>query len=254
MSENQLLHFAIATAKAAGNYLMENFGKTHKQTEKESLHSIVTAHDISVEKIIIEKIKMAYPSHGILSEECGALDGDSEYRWVIDPLDGSSYFARGLPSFSVAIALLYKNEVILGVIENPVYQETFYATKGGGAFLNQTAIKVSTTSNLSSAIVNFGHRYLRLPDYQPQSGELLKAVRSIRAGGSCAQELCQIASGRTDGLITVNQAPWDFLAGKLILEEAGGKLTRLDGTEILVPDTLIKPTDIVGTNGVLSLK
>jgi myo-inositol-1(or 4)-monophosphatase len=253
MIKHQLIQFAIATAQAAGNYLMENFGDTHSQTEKESLHSIVTTHDIVVEKLIIDRIKGAYPSHGILSEESGAIEFDREYLWVIDPLDGSSYFARGLPNFSVAIALVFKNEVILGVVENPVYQETFYATKGGGAFRNQESIKVSTSSSLSTAIVNFGHRYLRLPDYQPQSGNLLTSVRSIRGGGSCAQELCQIACGRADGLITVNQAPWDFLAGKIILEEAGGKLVKLEGNEISVKDSLKMTTDIVATNGILDL-
>lgn len=253
MQDNPLLQFAISTAQAAGHYLMENFGDMHAQTEKESLHSIVTAHDLAVEKLIIDRIKAAYPSHGILSEESGAFDTDSEYLWVIDPLDGSSYFARGLPNFSVAIALVYKNEIILGVVENPLYQETFYATKRGGAFRNQNSIKVSTSSTLSSAIFNFGHRYLRLPEYQPHSGELLKAVRSIRGGGSCAQELCQIACGRIDGLITVNQAPWDFLAGKLILEEAGGKLVKLNGSEISIEESLKKTTDIVATNGVLDL-
>lgn len=253
MLESHFVQFAISIAQKAGLYLMENFGDTHLQIEKESLHSIVTAHDIAVEKLIMDNIKSAYPSHAILSEESGASSGESDYLWVIDPLDGSSYFARGLPNFSVAIGLLYKNEVILGVVENPVYKETFYATKRGGAFRNQQPIKVSDTASLSSAIVNFGHRYLRLPMYQPHSEELLKSVRSIRGGGSCAQELCQIACGRTDGLITVNQSPWDFLSGKLILEEAGGKLVKLDGAEISIEDALKMKTAIVASNGKLAI-
>ncbi len=254
MSENHFVQFAISLAQKAGLYLMENFGDVHPHSEKESFHSIVTSHDIAVEKLIMDSIKRTYPSHGILSEESGATIGESDYLWVIDPLDGSSYFARGLPNFSVAIALLYKNEVILGVIDNPVYKETFYATKRGGAFLNKQPIKVSDTPTLSSAIINFGHRYLRLPMYQPFSGELLKAVRSIHGGGSCAQELCQIACGRTDGLITVNQSPWDFLSGKIILEEAGGKLKKLNGTEISIEDTLKMKTDIVASNGKLAFE
>ncbi|MBX2902826.1 MAG: inositol monophosphatase [Chitinophagales bacterium] len=253
-SPEYLTNFAIQLAQKAGKLLMKHFGKVHEQIEKESFHSIVTSADVEVETFIKNAIAHTFPHHKIVSEESGATHAESEFIWVIDPLDGSSYYARGIPSFSVSIALIKGHSVILGVVENPFFNETFHAFLSMGAFLNRNAISVSTTTALSSAIFNFGHRYLRSEGYKPASVHNLMAVRSIRGGGSCAQELCQIACGRIDGLVTVNQASWDFFAGKLIVEEAGGKLTELNGEAIHPLNALMKHTDIVATNGLLHIQ
>jgi myo-inositol-1(or 4)-monophosphatase len=250
-SPEYLTNFAVQLAQKAGKQLMQRFGKAHKQMEKESFHSIVTACDIEVENLIKESISHRFPHHGIVSEESPAADTERELVWVIDPLDGSSYYARGLPAFSVSIALVKGDSIILGVIENPFFQETFHAFLSMGAFLNRKEITVSTTSDLSQAIFNFGHRYLRSDEYLPHSALHLRAVRSIRGGGSCAQELCQIACGRIDGLITAHQASWDFFAGKVILEEAGGKLYQLNGQPIQPRLALLNYSDIVATNSLL---
>lgn len=245
------LPFAISLAQEAGAFLMQHFGKQHFEQEKESFHSIVTACDIDVEQLIIKKIQQQFPAHSIVSEESGADIRNSEFQWVIDPIDGSSYFARGIASFSVAFALLQNGEIMLGVIDNPFFKETFYAVKGGGAFKNEERIFVSSTDSLNQSIYSFGHRYLRSESYSPQSTDLLNAVRSIRAGGSCAQELCQLACGRIDGLIAVNQSSWDYFAGKIILEEAGGKMNQLNGKPISITDAILGKQDIYSTNGIL---
>lgn len=250
-SPEYLTNFAIQLAQKAGKILMQHFGKSHLQVEKESFHSIVTQADIEVDKFIQQAIAHTFPHHGIVSEESISTQPQSEFIWVVDPLDGSSYFARSIPSFSVSIALLKGNSVILGVVENPFFKETFHAFLSMGAFLNGKEISVSKTRELSESIVNFGHRYLRDPEHKPNSIENLQAVRSIRGGGSCAQELCQIACGRIDGLITANQSSWDFFAGKVIVEEAGGKLTQLNGKNIQPLTSLLKKTDIVASNSLL---
>lgn len=252
MSNNDAyLSFAIALAREAGCFLMQHFGKQHFEQEKESFHSIVTTCDIDVEQLIIKRIKEQFPCHSIVSEESGADSLNSEFQWIIDPIDGSSYFARGIASFSVAIALLRKGEIVLGVIDNPVFKETFYASNGGGAFRNEDRIAVSTTKTLNQSIFSFGHRFIRSDSYKAQASELLNAVRSIRAGGSCAQELCQLACGRIDGLIAVNQSSWDYFAGKIILEEAGGKMNQLNGKPILISDSILCKQDIYCSNGIL---
>lgn len=251
---NSLLDFAREIAREAGELLMLNFGSKHNEVEKESFHSIVTDIDISAESLLVSKIRNKFPEHSIVSEEAGFSLLSSEYCWVIDPIDGSSYFARGLPTFSVSIALLYKGHLILGVIENPCFKETFYAVVGGGAFLNGALISVSKVSQMNQSVVNFGHRFIRLNEFNAHATKLLKSIRSIRGGGSCAQELCQIACGRMDGLVTLNQSSWDFFAGKLILEEAGGKLTNLLGREISVVDALSANTDIIASNRLIHSK
>lgn len=250
-SPEYLTNFAIQVAKKAGKLLMQHFGKVHLQVEKESFHSIVTPADVEADNFIKQAIARTFPHHGIVSEESAATQPQNEFVWVVDPLDGSSYFARSIPSFSVSLALMKGNSVILGVVDNPFFNETFHAFLSIGAFLNGKPISVSSINELSKSIVNFGHRYLRADDYKPRSTANLQAVRSIRGGGSCAQELCQIACGRIDGLITVNQASWDFFAGKVIVEEAGGKLVQLDGSAINPQRALLASTDIIASNSLL---
>ncbi|HRN93195.1 MAG: inositol monophosphatase [Chitinophagales bacterium] len=253
-SAEYLTNFTIQMAQKAGQILMQSFGKQHKQIEKESFHSIVTQADIASENYIKETIAHTFPSHKIVGEESGESKENSEYIWVVDPLDGSSYFARGIPSFSVSVALIKGNSIILGVVDNPFYNETFHGFLGLGAFLNRKEITVSKTEKLSESIFNFGHRYIRAEEYKPSSTANLQAVRSIRGGGSCAQELCQIACGRIDGLVTVNQSSWDFYAGKIILEEAGGKLFQLNENEVNIHTALLGKTDIAATNRRLKIQ
>ena len=251
MNDSSYIAVAQLAAQKAGDYLRENFGKTICSATKESQHSVVTAHDLESERIIIELLQLYFPSHSILSEEMGLKDRKTSYLWVIDPLDGSSYYARGIPTYSVSISLLKNMEIICGVVYCPANNEMFYAEKGGGAFLNKSSISVSPINKLNESIFSAGHRYLRLEIYETEMRKLLKAVRSIRAGGSCAQELCNVAVGRIDALLTVNQSFWDYAAGALILEEAGGTITDIVGVKLNIDKYMLKKFDLLATNTIL---
>jgi len=240
---------AQLAARTAGGYLMQHFGQQITSSDKESHHSIVTEHDVEAERIIVQGIQNSFPGHSILSEEMGLQKADSDYLWVIDPLDGSSYYSRGIEMFSVAVALLKENQVIAGAIYNPVRSEMFYAWKDGGAFLNGTPITVSPHTNLKETICTAGHRYLRLEQYDQGMRNLLKSVRSIRGGGSCAQEMCYLACGRIDVLLTVNQSFWDYAAGSLIVREAGGQVSDITGVDFDVQKHLYGKFDLLATNG-----
>lgn len=245
---------AQLAAQKAGDYLLGNFGKNLDYKVKESQHSIVTQYDLGAEEIIVKEIKKHFPSHSILSEEKGFEYFDSEFVWVIDPLDGSSYYARGIPTFSVSIALINSGEIVCGVIYCPAQNELFTAEKGMGAFLNGIPVKVSATDTLNQSVFSAGHRYLRLEVYDREMRRLLQSVRSIRGGGSCAQELCYLACGRIDVILTVNQSFWDYAAGALILEEAGGKITTTTGEELSVVKYMNAKFDLLASNKILHLE
>lgn len=226
------LEFTKDVALTAGKYALENFGIRHRSIEKESNHSIVTKIDIETERIIVNLIKDNYSNHNLLSEELGWTDNNSIYTWIIDPLDGSSYYSRAIDTFSVSIALFCNMEPLLGVVYCPVANELFYSEKGKGAFLNGDLIRCSEISLLRDSIGSFGHRYLRLDIYEPISKVLLESVRSLRAGGSCAMELCYLACGRIDILVAVNQSIWDYAAGMLIVRESGCQFKEINDKSI----------------------
>ena len=223
------IDIAIEAAKRASEYLIAHFGTSKNVWRKESHHSIVSRQDKESEDLIISTIKKKFPYHSIISEESDTEAVLSDYVWVIDPLDGSSYYARGLSSFSVSLALLYRWEIILGVISCPANKELFHALKGRGAYLNGNNIQTSKIEHFHDSIFSFGHKILRLDNFRSQTRILLLSVRSIRGGGSCAQELCNVACGRTEALIKLDQSIWDYAAGKLIVEEAGGTFSDFYG-------------------------
>ena len=243
------LSTAKEAALLAGHYLKKNFGDQIQTVDKESHHSIVTQHDIEAERLIIDLLKNKFPSHGILSEEIGLMRGDADYIWVIDPLDGSSYYSRGIETFSVSVALMYRYEVIAGAIYLPVQGELFFAEKDKGAFLNEKKINVSATADLRESIGNFGHRYLRLEEYDKGMRNLLKSIRSVRGGGSCAMEMSYLACGRIDIVLTVNQSFWDYAAGSLIVSEAGGEVTDIKGNHVDPQKYLMSKYDLMTSNG-----
>jgi myo-inositol-1(or 4)-monophosphatase len=251
-SNDKYLDFAIDLSKQAADILMQNYGKQHVQTVKESFHSIVTQSDLDVEDFIVKSIKSMFPDHGILSEEQTTYNIQSDYVWVIDPLDGSSYYSRSLPNFSVAIALVHQDALQLGVVNCPAIEKLFFAQLGKGAFCNQLPIAVSDIADFSKSMVNFGHRFLRETQVYPMSHKLLNSVRSIRAGGSCAQELSLLSAGHVEAVITVNQQCWDFFAAWVILEEAGGKITNLRNEKIDIRIAMSSTTDILAHNGKLN--
>ncbi|MFN8311151.1 MAG: inositol monophosphatase [Chitinophagales bacterium] len=248
---SEFLATAHRAADAAAAYLLQHFGGIKKVAQKESHHSIVTAHDVEAERILIATIRADFPDHGIYSEECGFINPGASHLWVLDPLDGSSYYSRGIGTFAVSIALVHQNEIVMGMIHVPKLNQLFYAESGSGAFCNQRPISVSAHTELQDCIGSFGHRYLRLPQYEPLSKHLLQSVRSIRGGGSCAMEMALLASGNTDLVVTANQSFWDYAAGKIIVEEAGGKVVDLHGRNVEVKRDLEAKFDLVASNGLI---
>jgi len=192
--------------------------------------------------VIKEELLGIFPPHGMLAEEGGKLAGEEDARWIVDPLDGTTNYAHGLPIFCVSLALERAGEVVLGVVHDPMHEETFVADQRRGATLNAEPIKVSDTDELIGALIATGFPYDRteMPGALELFGRLAATTRGMRRLGSAALDLCYVASGRLDGYYERGIWPWDLAAGSMILEEAGGKLTNyrgdvldLDGREIV---------------------
>lgn len=231
------LNFAIEVAKEAGRFLKINIGKVRNiQTKKEEIN-LVTEIDKESEKKIVELIKSKFPHHQILAEESGEMKSESDYKWIIDPLDGTTNYTHSFPIFCVSIALEYKGEVILGVIYDPNLDELFWAEKGKGAFLNNKKISVSKTDKLIKSMLATGFPYnvRENPDNCIEHFvNFLMEAQAIRRLGSAALDLAYVACGRLDGFWEVNLNPWDVAAGKIIIEEAGGKITDFYGSKFSI--------------------
>jgi len=193
---------------------------------------LVTGADLAAEKYITREISRSYPDHSILAEESSLHDNHSEFRWVVDPLDGTTNFAHRFPFYCVSIGLEYRGEMIVGAIYDPERRELFSACKGGGARLNGKNIRVSSTRSLEKALLATGFPYdigSSREDNLKQFNRFAKVARGIRRAGSAALDLCYLACGRFDGFWELKLHPWDTAAGKIIVEEAGGKFTDFAG-------------------------
>ncbi len=245
-----MIHTAIEAALEAGRFLKMNVGKV-KQVERKHGEetNLVTEVDRKSEEMIISRIKRRFPHHDFLAEESGSHNKQSEYRWVIDPLDGTTNFTHGFPIFCVSIALEVKGEVVLGVVFDPNSEELFTVEKGSGAFLNNRPIRVSTISKLRESLVVTGFPYTirNNPGNAVQHfTNFLMEAQAVRRLGSAALDLCYVAAGRFDGYWEVSLNPWDMAAGVLLLEEAGGKFTDFRG----FPSTIYNQNVLV-TNGLI---
>lgn len=226
---------AITLAKESGQILREKIGKiTAKDIEDKSPFDYVTEIDKTCEQLIINSIKHNFPEHEILAEESGNTVHKNSYRWIIDPLDGTTNFIHGNPHCAISIGLEREDEVILGVIFDPFRDEMFVAEKGGGAYLNDKRIQVSNRTKLSNCLIATGfpfkNRHL-LELYWKALSEIFMAVSGIRRTGSAALDLCYVACGRFDGFWEIKLSPWDVAAGAIIIKEAGGKITDFEGKE-----------------------
>ena len=229
---------------------MSYFGKISSLEKKSTNIDLLTKADIESEKYIINQIHTTYPDHSILSEESGNLSTDSEYLWVIDPLDGTTNFTHNLPIFSVSIGLIKKDaEALCGVVYNPAADKCFYAEKGKGAFLNEKGINCTSSNTLSDSLLVTGFPYLHDTKYD-LSFEIFKEfydkTRGLRRLGAASLDLCFIAMGRFDGYYEYALKPWDICAGALIAHEAGAHVTDWDngslphdGSRILASNGLI---------------
>jgi myo-inositol-1(or 4)-monophosphatase len=241
------LEAALSAAKEAGEVLRKGFGWQHSIRYKGEV-DLVTEVDEQAEQVIREILLGAFPAHGMLAEEGGALVGEEDARWIVDPLDGTTNYAHGLPIFCVSISLERAGEVVLGVVHDPIREEAYVAERGGGATLNGEPIRVSDTEELIQALIATGFPYDRpkIPEALKLFGRFAAITRGMRRLGSTALDLCYVASGRLDGYYERGIWAWDIAAGSLILEEAGGKVTDYRGGMLDLEDR-----EIVASNGAL---
>ena len=226
------LNIAVKAARRAGNIINRSSLQLEQlAVQTKSANDFVTEVDQAAEAAIIEVLREAYPDHGILAEESGQ-SGDSEYQWIIDPLDGTTNFIHGFPQYAISIALA-RNEVIeQAVIFDPTRNELFTATKGRGAFLNDRRIRVSKRTRLNESLIGTGFPFRELDNvdaYLAMFKDLTQKTAGIRRPGAASLDLAYVACGRLDGFWEMGLQPWDMAAGALLIQEAGGLISDLAG-------------------------
>ena len=216
------LNIMIKAAEKASKILIRDFGEVEKlQVSIKGPADFVTNSDKKVEKILIEELNKAKKNYSILSEEIGKIENsDKDNFWIIDPIDGTTNFLHGIPHFAISIALRNKNEIISGLIYDPIKNEMFYAEKDNGAFLNNQRIRVSSKKSLNECLFASGGK------------KEIKSKLNLRKSGSAALDLAYVASGRFDGYFQNELNLWDIAAGLILVTEAGGKTNKLDHTSI----------------------
>jgi len=247
-SMERIREVALQAVKAAGVLLKQRFG------EEQIIHfkgeiDIVTEMDQKSEALIRETILREFPDHSILGEEKGWHEGRAQYRWIIDPLDGTTNYAHGFPFFAVAVAVEKGGEIIYGIVYDPLREELFEAERGGGAFLNGRRIHVSDVKELTKALLATGFPYdIRKggEDNIVHFVNFLKVAQAVRRPGSACLDLCYVANGRFDGFWEPKLHPWDMAAGSVIVQEAGGTITDFRGGRFNVYSQ-----EVVASNGLL---
>lgn len=238
-------HDIEAIAREAGALLMDHFAR-HVTIEYKGDVDLVTAADRASEKLIVERLRALWPEHGIVGEEGTRSDPGADYRWYVDPLDGTTNFAHGFPVFCVSIALVHKEkELVAGVLYDPTRDEMFSAERGKGATLNGRAIHVSKTARLAECILGTGfpsHKRHQSPNIHFYHQITLRS-HGVRRAGSAALDLANVACGRYDGFWEFNLNPWDTAAGVLLVREAGGLVTRFDGSAFRIDSREVLATN-----------
>jgi myo-inositol-1(or 4)-monophosphatase len=243
----EILETAIATAREAGA-LLNDYAQRRVGFELKGDFDLVTAADRASEKLIIARLLSAFPGHSVIGEEGGGQRVTSEYCWYVDPLDGTTNFAHGFPVYNVSIGLEKAGKLIAGVVYDPTRDELFSAERGSGAYLNGQRIHVSSTSRLEESLCATGfpsrrrHQNVNVHFYY----QLALLTHGVRRAGAAALDLCYVACGRLDSFWEVGLSPWDMAAGLVILEEAGGRSTDMNGG----PATLRGP-HLLTSNGAL---
>lgn len=231
MRLTQFDRFIQATIRTAGQSLRDDYGVVTSGEIKTSQHDIVTKADYTSERIIISAIRKKFPYHNIIAEESGELIGKSNCTWVIDPLDGTANFARQIPLFGIIIAFVEDETVTHGAIYDPIHDQLFYAKRGQGSYCNGKRIQVSMETSLEEMVVTISNVRLRssLEQFAHWRSLLALYTTYYKSYGSAAQALMALASGKIDSYIVGGAYPWDIAAGGLLVQEAGGKITMLDG-------------------------
>ena len=234
----------VKACRKAAKVLIRDFGEVEKlQVSLKGPGDFVSAADKKVEKIIIDELAIARPNYSVLSEEIGEINNDEEFRWIIDPIDGTANFLHGLPHFSISIGLEKNKEIICGLIYDPIKDEMFLAEKGNGSFLNNQRMRVSARSQLKNCMIvtggpRHGHKNSEkiLKEYEKFSSEILIPIRKF---GSAALDMAYVAAGRFDGFWQRNLSYWDIAAGIILVKEAGGFVTDFGGNNKYVENKTI---------------
>jgi myo-inositol-1(or 4)-monophosphatase len=235
--------FTITLARQAGEVLKTYYRRQLRIKTKSNQNDLVTQADVESEQLILAAIQEHYPNHAVLAEESGG-SGQSDYIWVIDPLDGTTNFAHHHPHFSISICLTHQYDPVLAVVFDPLRDELFVAEKGRGATLNGQPIAVASASTLAQALLATGFPNNRTGSQNnlPEFARILLQIQGVRRSGSAALDLAYVACGRLDGYWELSLNPWDWMGGILLVHEAGGIVTTTAGT----PMTLETPSIVAG--------
>ncbi len=230
-----MLNVAVKAARAAGSLINRaSLDLDLLKVTAKSPNDFVTEVDQKAEAVIIETLLGAYPGHGILAEESGRTHGaaDSEYVWIIDPLDGTTNFIHGFPYYAVSIALAYRDQIQQAVVYDPTRNDLFYASKGRGAFLNDKRIRVSRRTRMSESLIGTGFPFRKgdnFKRYMKMFEDIMVTCAGVRRPGAAALDLCYVAAGQYDGFFETGLNPWDIAAGSLMITEAGGLIGNFTG-------------------------
>ncbi len=229
-----MLNIAVRAARNAGRIITRNIDRVDTlDIDVKQRNDFVTEIDRQAESVIIDTLHRSYPEHAFFAEESGR-QGNSEYVWIIDPLDGTTNFIHGFPQFSVSIALEYRGRLEHAVVYNPIHDELFSASRGEGAELNNKRLRVSKQPGLEGALLGTGFPYKKdqnIDNYMKTLYKFIQITAGIRRPGSAALDLAYVAAGRLDGFWEMGLNPWDIAAGALIIREAGGLVGNLKGEE-----------------------
>lgn len=230
-----MLNTAIKAARRGAAVINRAAFDVDRITVTEKKHNdFVTDIDQAVEQAIIETLLKAYPDHAILAEESGAsanLNDESEYAWIIDPIDGTTNFMHGYPQYCVSIALSQRGVITQAVVYDPVRNDLFTATKGGGAYLNDKRVRVTKHDRISNALISAGHAYgpKAIDEYLKMYAVMAEKCQAVRTAGAAALDMANVAAGRSDGFFEKGLKPWDIAAGSLLITEAGGIVGEFNG-------------------------
>ena len=242
------INVIVKACRKAAKVLIRDFGEIENlQVSLKGPGDFVTLSDKNVEKILIEELQKARPSYSILSEEIGEIKNDKEFKWIIDPIDGTSNFLHGIPHFGISVGLEHMEEIVCGIIYDPIKDEMFAAEKGNGSYMNNQRIRVSSRSKLKDCLIVTGglkrnqkERDLALKEYDKFSSSVDIPVRKM---GSASLDMAYVAAGRFDGMWQRNLNYWDIAAGIILIKEAGGFVTDFNGN-----DAYIEKKTILATN------
>ena len=242
------INVMVKACRKASKTIIRDFGEIENlQVSLKGPGDFVTASDKKVEKILINELQKARPSYSILSEEIGQINNDKSFKWIIDPIDGTANFLHGIPHFAISIGLEHDDEIICGIVYDPIKDEMFVAEKGNGSYLNNQRMRVSSRSKLKDCIVFTGgpkldskNKELALEEYKKFSSKILIPIRKL---GSASLDMAYVAAGRCDGFWQRNLNYWDIAAGIVLVKEAGGFVTDFEGENRYVENKTILATN-----------